>query len=332
MPELKASKLLRTERGSLLVREIFAAVSGRFAVNAHNKLLALCGWIFEYIYEPVYQRDPGLLYKKNLHRFVAMFAYLWFSDPESGGEEATRQFQRYMRGLNENDAPLLFSTIRSPLNDDAREHPFELVLRFAHGYRSRIIEDNSDLNVALPDGGKWILDLSASAVWSHLNHWGNFNRPLKVQCDTSKPLQASIERFSGDENDPAILRARLMGRTERMGWELHSPIDFVDSRDHPAVQIADVIAGTAVYLLANQSQTVDPLIRESLDAQMMRDSIFPDFDVVDLRQREPAVNFLILYDLAKRAEANADPFSGLAEMYRQAEISWVEGAFPKAEK
>ena len=30
------------------------------------------GWFFEYIYEPVFQDEPSLLYKKNLHRLVAM--------------------------------------------------------------------------------------------------------------------------------------------------------------------------------------------------------------------------------------------------------------------
>jgi hypothetical protein len=60
----------------------------------------------------------------------------------------------------------------APLGESGDEHPFEIVLRFAHGYREIIIADNARLNTVLPDAGRWALDLSASALWSHLNHWG----------------------------------------------------------------------------------------------------------------------------------------------------------------
>jgi hypothetical protein len=58
MPELKASKLLATERGRNLVETLLLACEGRYAVSVHDKLLALCSQFFEYIYEPVFQDDP----------------------------------------------------------------------------------------------------------------------------------------------------------------------------------------------------------------------------------------------------------------------------------
>jgi hypothetical protein len=81
MPELKASKLLATERGKKLVGALLTAIDGRYVVTVKDKLLALCAWFFEYIYEPVYQDNPRLLYEKGLHRFVAMYTYLWMTDP-----------------------------------------------------------------------------------------------------------------------------------------------------------------------------------------------------------------------------------------------------------
>jgi hypothetical protein len=78
MPELKGKKLMATKRGRALVSYILGRLNGRGAINAHDKLLALCGHVFEYIYEPVYQDDPTLLYQKDLHRFVAMYAFLFF--------------------------------------------------------------------------------------------------------------------------------------------------------------------------------------------------------------------------------------------------------------
>ncbi len=58
----------------------------------------------------------------------------------------------------------------------------------------------------------------------------------------------------------------------------------------------------------------------------------PDMDYVDPAQRSPAVNVLIAYDLAKRAERQADPYEGLAEMYRFAEIACVKGDYSLAPK
>jgi hypothetical protein len=104
MPELKASKLLATERGRKLVAALLAAIDGRYVVSVNDKLLALCGWFFEYIYEPVYKDNPRLLYEKNFHRFVAMYTYLWMTDPSSEAKEAIEQFQKYMRSRDPADA------------------------------------------------------------------------------------------------------------------------------------------------------------------------------------------------------------------------------------
>jgi predicted transglutaminase-like cysteine proteinase len=94
MPELKASRLLASERGRRLVADLLAAIDGRYVVSVNDKLLALCGWFFEYIYEPVYQDNPRLLYEKNFHRFVAMYTWLWMTDPSSQAKEAIEQFQK----------------------------------------------------------------------------------------------------------------------------------------------------------------------------------------------------------------------------------------------
>ena len=62
-----------------------------------------------------------------------------------------------------------------------------------------------------------------------------------------------------------------------LGWKLLEPIAFVDSRDHPAIQLADVIAGPAAVLFADGPH-----------------SILPDFDIIDPANRSAAVNALIL--------------------------------------
>ena len=324
MPELKAALLMGSNRGQALVTEVVRACEGRFAVNIFNKLLALCGWAFEYIYEPVYRDNPGLLYEKNLHRFVAMFTFVWLTAQGGNMPEAIRQFQKYMRTRDEAEAPLLFEAAQAGAES---KDPIQLFFRFARGYRARIIEDNARLGVVLPEAGRWVLDLSVSALWSHLNFWGRRGEKLIVRCDENKPLQASASYFTGGQDDPGIKRARLMGHTGPLGWECAKPVEFVDSRSYPAVQLVDVIAGSAVYCLNNGipkgfEETFAMIGRHFLD-----DCVLPDMDVVDIEQRIPMVNYLILMDLARRADADADPYEGLEELYRQAEVSWAQGTF-----
>jgi len=232
-----------------------------------------------------------------------------------------------MRSRDPNDAPFLFDNPRPPLTDEGIEHPFECILRFAYGYRNIITADNADLDKTLPNGAQWTLDLSTSALWSHLNHWGSKGKLLSVRCDASKPLEANIKNFTGDERDPGIRRARENHSPERLGWKLLEPISFVDSRNHPAVQLADIVAGSLVALVSGNPTPEGQLIWEMLSRHFHPHSIMPDMDVVDPSNRGPAVNALILYDLAKRAERQGDPYEHLAEMYHQAELAWVKGEF-----
>lgn len=332
MPELKARALMASERGRKLIATLLTQIEGRYIVSIYDKLLALCGWFFEYIYEPVYQDDPRLLYQKNFHRFVAMYAYIWMSDNESQARTAIEQFQKYMRSRNPADAPFLFDNPRPPLTGEGTEHPFEAVLRFAYGYRDIIIADNARLDKVLPEGARWTLDLSTSALWSHLNHWGGKGKLLSVRCDMSKPLQANIKNFRGDDDDPGIRRARENHSSERLGWRLLEPVAFGDSRDHPAIQLADVVAGTMASVVANEFPPECQQVGELILRHAHPHSIMPDMEVVDPSNRSPAVNALMAYDLAMRAERGGDPYEHLAEMYHQAELSWVRGEFKPFQK
>lgn len=327
MPELKAARLMRSANGRALIAYIVEKLDGHFALLAHDKLLALCGWVFEYIYEPVYWRDPSLLYQKDLHRFVAMFCYLFFKQSDADATEAIRQFQKFMRSLNAEDAPLLFKDGEVGSLEEMK-NPFHLILKFAQGYRDVILRDNRNLRELEDVDEKWAMDLSGSGLWSHLNHWGSMGKPLLVFCDDSKPLRSIAPSLSGGADDPSIARVReVMGYTEHLGWELLQPIQFVDSRDCPAVQLADLIAGAATNAYSKGCPEDFEEAANVMHRHVIKHSIFPDYEKVDTSKRAPAVNWLMLYDLALRAEEGRDPYDGLADMYHYAEVSWAKGEF-----
>jgi hypothetical protein len=118
----------------------------------------------------------------------------------------------------------------------------------------------------------------------------------------------------------------LDGSGGRQGWKLLEPVALVDSRDHPAVQLADVIASTAFTLFSKGLPGYDA-IAESIGRHGHPHSILPDMDVIDPANRSAAVNALIVYDLAKRAERYGDPYENLEAMYHLAEVSWARGDY-----
>ena len=286
---------MKSVSGRKLIRELLSNVEGRYVINVHDKLLALCGWFFEYIFEPVYKENPYLLYQKKFHRFVAMFSWLRMQDNESQAHLTIKQFQAYMRSRDPSDAPILFDN--PPLSES--EHPFEHILRFAYGYRATIIEDNSRLNTTLPQAGRWTLDLSISALWSHLNHWGEQGKKLSVICDVSKPLQDNIRNYSGDENDPGIYRVRQIDKSIKLGWKLFEPIKFGDSRNHPAIQLSDLIASTSAKIFSSEPTTELLEIGDMLKPHLLPHSILPDLEEVDLSNQAVAANALVLVEFGK---------------------------------
>ena len=109
-----------------------------------------------------------------------------------------------------------------------------------------------------------------------------------------------------------------------MGWTYARPPQFVDSKHHPSVQLADIVAGAS--LLAMQPGTADPAIRSLVVAHALDESIVPRSDCVDPTSREASVNAAILYRLAWKAQQGLNPYVGLKEDYEFAEASWDTGA------
>lgn len=332
MPELKAGALLRSGQGELLVERVISRLRGRFKVVAYDKVLALAGKLFEYIYQPVLQHDPGILYQKGLHHFVANYGYLFFTLDDARGAEALRQFERYMRTLDPTEAPFLFDgpAVRAEEEND----PFAMVPTFSRACRDAIVADNATAKERMADEGKWLLDLAVSSLWTLLSEWGEEGRPLRAVCDDSKPLRALSPAFVAEQLAFSQERAReLMPDRFRNGFVLREPIEFGDSRAHPSLQIADIVAGAmnrVVTRVKTGPAEPDPVldrIAAMLDPNLSVSSIFDDYDHIDVSQRRPAANWLMLKHLADKAVARADPRAGLEAMYAAAEASFDRGEF-----
>jgi hypothetical protein len=104
----------------------------------------------------------------------------------------------------------------------------------------------------------------------------------------------------------------MRASTKPLGWKLLKPVSFVNSRDRSAIQLADVIAGTAVPLLsaplAGPSRVEE--LAKNVSQHGLNDSILPDADIIDLPNRSAA-----------------DPYQNLQAIYHLAEVSWAKGDY-----
>ncbi|MGH1466571.1 MAG: DUF3800 domain-containing protein [Cognatishimia sp.] len=308
MPELKASKLLKSANGRELLAYVLEQMEGRYIATIYEKRLSLACKLFEYIYEPVLQRNNALFYKNNTHRFVAMYIYMQML--QTPVQTLVQEFEAFMRSLDPEDAPGLLhyspGTEPDPLIGQ--------VLRFARGYNIVIARETAHLRDT-DDQGKWVLDLSASAVFSHLAEWGERHALLEVTCDDSKPLRAISGFMDVMINRPEQRVFEGFGKRRPLTWNMSGSINFASSDTHNGVQLADLVAGvTRVIPLVGENLELSRLA-ELVFPHLHEDCIMPDFEHIDLGRDEVAVNWLVLEELASRADRGDDALEGMEAIF-----------------
>ncbi len=308
MPELKASKLLKSANGRELLAYVLEQMEGRYIATIYEKRLSLACKLFEYIYEPVLQRNNALFYKNNTHRFVAMYIYMQML--QTPVQTLVQEFEAFMRSLDPEDAPGLLhyspGTEPDPLIGQ--------VLRFARGYNIVIARETAHLRDT-DDQGKWVLDLSASAVFSHLAEWGERHALLEVTCDDSKPLRAISGFMDVMINRPEQRVFEGFGKRRPLTWTMSGSINFASSDTHNGVQLADLVAGvTRVIPLVGENLELSRLA-ELVFPHLHEDCIMPDFEHIDLGRDEVAVNWLVLEELASRADRGDDALEGMEAIF-----------------
>jgi len=307
-PEIKASKLLKRENGPQLIQEILENIEGRYLVTVADKRFSLAGKFFEYIYEPVLQKNNALFYDNKLHLFVANFLNLMMTASGENAEDLAEQFERFMRTLDPKEAPDLFS---SPGEEQLLLGP---ILRFAKGYRDVIEEETRGLKLT-GDTGKWVLDLTTTSVNSHLRVWGERHPILEVTCDDSKPLRALSGIFDVMIDRSEISYLEAFGKRRRMTWNMSRPIEFAASCDNPAVQLADIVAGAAAAAMINRGNPAFAGVIACLDRHIGEDCILPDFETIDPDGNQSMTNRIVLEELARRADSGSDPLKGMRGFY-----------------
>jgi hypothetical protein len=248
--ELKGSRLLRTPSGRNAISFLIKAAGPHAKVAFHLKKFALASKFFEYIFEPCFSDCNSIYYQINFHRFISMVLYVWFVAKPQSAEQVFEQFSQMMRDL---DPTRMASLSRRELVLVEADDVISMITTFAFLNRRHMDKEVTSIR-GMEGVQNWALDLTMKPLYTLLCAWAEQHEVLDVFCDNSKPLKAEVSFLNGMVGRRDRIRFGWPGQEERLvTFNLARPIQLVDSRQHPGVQIADVLAATIAWTLREKS-------------------------------------------------------------------------------
>lgn len=313
--ELKGSRLLKTVQGRRAISYLIKSAASYAKIVVHLKKYALASKFFEYIFEPAFSACNSLYYLANFHRFIGHIMYCWFVARTESAEQLFEEFSDMMRSLDPGKMGAIFPKDVLLINTD---DVINSIAIFAFLNRRHV---SKELFVIRGDGSNpnWVLDLTMTSLYSLLSLWAEECEMLEVYCDESKPLKSQVPLLDNMVGRRDRIRFGWPGGRERLvTFNLaHSP-KLVDSRQYPGIQIADVLAATLAWSLRNAKSRQAKQWWKALKPCICEDCILPDEVHLDLSQREPFVNTLILHELVDRSLKREDLCRGMAEFIQAA--------------
>ena len=306
--ELKGSSLTRTNSGRQAIIWLWSEVGEYSKVMVSDKRYALAGKFFEYIFEPVLATQSSMFYSIDFHKCIATFLYAGFVTSNPDILSIFSGFGRLMRDHDPDD----LETVLSPLDHLGASDPLHAILTFACCHQGRIRHEVRNLK-EMAHGPRWDLELSQTSVHWLLASWSEEFEALDAYCDESKPIESNREVFDqfigrkdkvyihlGDHQWPSVV------------YNLSRPINLVDSKQFPGVQLADVLASSLAYALKNKT---DDFSQEclSLAQPAIVNAVFPDMGQMDLATEKASLNLMILLELVDRSIKGRDLFEGMGD-------------------
>lgn len=294
--EIKGKGLVKRYQGKLAIDDILNHFQGRIKISISDKKYALAGKFFEYIFEPSLSEISSLFYGINFHLFIANILYVEFIARGMGAEDIFKEFESLMRDMDETKLNSLFSSSVQ----DGNSPIFTQIRDFAIHQKTEIKGELDSLRVGVT--GKWILDLTGSALGSLLGHWGLMYDEITAICDESKPLMEKNDFFDGmiGRKGETIFVDSPTGK-QPLTFNLSGPIQFASSAVEHGIQIADALAAAAVFAVSNPDDPFAQKWAAMLPEIGKYGSVMPDFDHLDLNGIPAKLNAIVLMELHSRA-------------------------------
>lgn len=298
--ELKAVKLIRRERGRQAILEILDEIAQDVKVSVSDKKYALAAHFFEYIFEPVIADKNSIFYDLEFHKYISNVIYISFINNDDIAKQILSLFENLMRKKDFSHLDEIIAILHDIPDKSEELEFFEKVLSFIDAHEDIIYQEIQTLP-------PWTLDLSLTSLHSLLCEWGVAGKGMKAFCDSSKPIKSKQDFFSnfiGREDIVYSQFSKNAGKPMPITYNLKE-INLVDSKEHPGVQLADIIATASTYSfqMFEASDEFAEQIREKLLPRLVYASIFPDFDYINLEKKEVQLNALIFEELIGRTKA-----------------------------
>ena len=296
-PELKGAHLTGRPKGRAAITWLLENTVQYTKIAVINKRYALAGKFFEHIFGPVLAKKNSLFYAMDFHTFIAMALYLPFAAGNAHAAHTLESFQALMRDAGSGTVADLYPPHEFTFDE---QDPLTHMLTFALCHKDLIEAELKAIHQSQTYPG-WGLELSSTSLHCLLAGWGKQYEALRVVCDDSKPIAAGRDLFD-----------RLVGRQDKayipfgthkhrsITYNLAEPIQLVDSKRFPGVQIADVWAASLAYAFRHGDDEICQswleIVKPTIDTL-----VSPEAGQVDSDREGPMLNWLLLVELSRRS-------------------------------
>ena len=311
-PELKGIALTKHRQGREAILWLWREVGQRFKIAVAEKVFALAGKFFEYMFEPPLAKGSSMFYSIEFHKFIANYLYISYIS----GETDTRKMFKDFEGLMRTHKPEDVEQVLSPLDHLNTSDPLSAMLGFCLCNQNSIKDEIKRLGDQ-GEGTRWDLELSQTMVHWLLAVWGEEFERLEAYCDQSKPIESNMEMFNHfiGRKDKAYIKLGG-GPGASLVYNLSGPIKLVDSKKYPGVQIADVMASSIAYSLKNRGEEFSNQYME-LASDSITVAIAAEPEEFQPNQDKGDLNMLVLLELLARSVRGENLFDGMREYILQ---------------
>jgi hypothetical protein len=299
--ELKFESLKKYSKGRKAISETLEQFSSRSRLVIHHKKYSLACKFFEYIFEPVLAEKNSIFYAIEFHKFISNQIYFYLKSEPQSAEDIFANFETMMRSKDINELEKIFHPSRM-----AKIERINSIRLFCMHHRDLILEELESLNGS--STGKWILDLTSSSLAVLLGEWGQKFQELEVFCDHSKPLQEEHDYFRAMIGNSNQLFIEFSGKKHPFIFNLKNPINFVNSKEHYGIQIADVFAGCSTFIakkrldqdLARSTAEIPSDWVTNICNSLSDCSVFPDVENLNPDRALTQLNSIIFDEIIDR--------------------------------
>ena len=311
-PELKGISLTKRQQGREAILWLWREAGQRSKIAVAEKVFALAGKFFEYMFEPSLAKWSSLFYSIEFHKFIANYLYISYRSGEPDTRKMFKDFEDLMRTHKPEDV----EQVLSPLDHFNTSDPLSAMLSFCLCNQNSIKDEIKHLR-DLDKGTRWDLELSQTMVHWLLAFWGEEFEGLEAFCDQSKPIESNMEMFNHFIGRKEKVYIKLGGEPRAsLVYNLSGPIKLVDSKKYPGVQIADVMASSIAYSLKNRGEEFSNQCME-LASDSITVAIAAEPEEFQPNHDKGDLNMLVLLELLARSVRGENLFDGMGEYILQ---------------